>query len=58
VTDDAVQHQAEALAAYLSRGGAATRWLDSKDLAPADRGRILVALTDLLDDTGWERQRA
>ena len=44
---EAVRLQAEALRAYVARGGAASRWLDSKDLTPEDRRRVLLAYGDL-----------
>ena len=47
---ESVRLQAEALAAYLVRGGCATRWLDSKDLGLGDRARILVVVGDLEDE--------
>lgn len=59
LSQDAIDRQVEALAAYLSRGGSASQWFDSKDLAPADRARVLVALGDLRDDdTQRERRHA
>ena len=50
MSDEAVLHQAEALADYVNRGGSASRWLDSKDFTPADRAAVLVALHDLEDE--------
>ncbi len=47
LSDGAIAHQAEQLHDYMSRGGSASRWLASKDLAPADRAAVLVALGDL-----------
>lgn len=35
------------MAEYVACGGAASRWLDSKDFLPADRAAILLAYSDL-----------
>lgn len=45
---DDIERQAEALAAYLNKSGnrGAAEWFFSKDIAPADRAAILVALAD------------
>jgi hypothetical protein len=48
--DEAVFHQARALADFVARGGAASRWLDSKGFTSEDRVRVLVALLDLEDE--------
>jgi hypothetical protein len=49
LSDEAVQHEAEALRDYLRKPGnaGASRWLDSKDFSPADRVAILTALHDM-----------
>ncbi len=49
LSPEAVQRQAEALAAYVAKLGnkGASFWLDSKDLSDEDRRAILVALGDL-----------
>ncbi len=47
ITDAQAREQAEALARYVHRGGAASRWLSSKGFLPADRAAILLALSDL-----------
>jgi hypothetical protein len=44
--DRAVHDQAEALAAFVRRGGSISRWLDSKGFLPDDRGRVLLAYAD------------
>jgi hypothetical protein len=44
-----VQLQAKALADFVRRGGSVSRWLDSKDFAPADRDAVLLAWADLED---------
>lgn len=49
LSDVEVRRQAEALAAYVTRGGNASRWLSSKGLAPADRRAVLLAWRDLED---------
>ncbi len=48
-SDAAIADQAEQLRDYLSKPDSrgASFWLDSKDLAPADRAAVLVALGDL-----------
>jgi hypothetical protein len=43
LSDQAVLDQARQLYDYVKRGGAASRWLDSKSLDPEDRGRVLRA---------------
>jgi hypothetical protein len=50
LSDEAVQHIAEALAAYLAKPGnqGAAVWFTSKDLAPEDRVRVLTAYADEL----------
>ena len=50
LSDEAVRHQAEALADFVSRGGSPSCWLETKDLVPADRAAILVALGDRSSD--------
>jgi hypothetical protein len=49
LTDEDVQLQAHALAGYVQRGGSASRWLDSKGFAQADRSAILIAYADVED---------
>ncbi len=50
LTPAQVRAQAEALHAYVRRGGAASRWLDSKDLLPAGRAAIVLAESELDDE--------
>lgn len=50
LSDEAVAYQAEQLAEYLSRGGAASRWLDSKDFTSEDRAAVLLAYTDAQEE--------
>jgi hypothetical protein len=50
LTGAQVQEQAEALAAYAAKGGAVSRWLDSKDFAEGDRRRVLLAWAALWSD--------
>jgi hypothetical protein len=45
--DAVIIDQALALSDYVRRGGAASRWLDSKGFAPGDRAAIVLALGDL-----------
>lgn len=47
LTDAQAREQAQALDDYVKRGGAASRWLDSKGFCQADRAAILLALVDL-----------
>lgn len=51
LSDVDVREQADALRQYVSRGGAASRWMDSKGFGASDRAAILLALTDGDDDT-------
>lgn len=55
LSDEAVFHQARQLRAYSAKGGAVSRWLDSKDFAPADRDAILKAFYRL-DEADMEEQ--
>ncbi len=48
---EAVRHEAEALRAYIARGGRASLWFDGKGFLPGDRAAILVAFGDLEDET-------
>lgn len=50
LSDEAVLQQAEALVAFVRRGGSASRWLDSKDFLPRDRAAILLGWGDLEDE--------
>jgi len=47
LSDETVRLQAEALRAYVARGGSASRWLDSRDILPGDRAAVLLAWADL-----------
>ncbi len=47
LSPEAVRHEARALADYVRRGGSASRWLDSKGFAEADRAAILTAWADV-----------
>jgi hypothetical protein len=49
LTDEQVQQQVLALATYAAKGGAVSRWLDSKQFADGDRRRVLLAWSRLLD---------
>lgn len=50
LSEQQVREQVEALEDYASRGGAVSRWLDSKDFAPEDRRRILAAYYDAVTE--------
>jgi hypothetical protein len=56
LTDAQVLDQAEQLAAYAAKGGAVSRWLDSKDLAARDRPRVLLAWSRTLERDDEPRQ--
>lgn len=45
-----VREQAQALADYVSRGGPATRWLESKEFSGEDRAAVLLAYADMADE--------
>jgi hypothetical protein len=47
LSDAQILEQARACSDYVARGGSASRWIDSKDFRPADRRRVLVALSEL-----------
>jgi hypothetical protein len=51
LSDAQVREQAEQLEAYVGRGGGASRWLDGKDFYPADRAAVLVAWTELKQES-------
>lgn len=42
LSDEAIYQQAEQLKAYSAKGGAVSRWLDTKDFGQADRDAILA----------------
>lgn len=54
LSDVDAREQAAALHAHVSRGGAASRWLDSKGFGAEDRAAIVLALSDLDQETDAE----
>lgn len=50
LSEESIRHQAEQLQEYVSRGGAASRWLASKDLSREDEARLLLVYSELDDE--------